>query len=88
MDFNSSTHRRHWLFTKETLRQVQEETAKLAAEACAGGTPPEGSRSFAVMRSTAGDKTGKKVTMKEEATSEVKGEGGVPATKTGEGDSD
>ncbi|CAM9431375.1 unnamed protein product [Ectocarpus sp. 8 AP-2014] len=88
MDFNSSTHRRHWLFTKETLREVQEETAKLAAEACAAGTPPEGSRSFAVTRSTASDKSGGRVTTdNEEGTLDVKGEGGVPATDTGEGDS-
>ncbi|CAM9948036.1 unnamed protein product [Ascophyllum nodosum] len=54
MDFRSSTHRRHWMFTKESLRDVQEETTRLAAEACAAGIPPEGSRSFAVTRSCAG----------------------------------
>ncbi|CAM9791867.1 unnamed protein product [Pylaiella littoralis] len=56
MEFNSSTHRRHWLFTKETLREVQEETRQLAAEVCAAGIPPEGSRSFAATRLMVGDK--------------------------------
>eukprot|EP00752_Nemacystus_decipiens_P003022 g2802.t1 len=89
MDFSSSTHRKHWLFTKETLRGVEEETGKLAAEACAAGVPPEGSRSFAVARSKAGPQPkadpdasvgrGKEEPSAKQAKPEVKIEGGVPA---------
>eukprot|EP00903_Cladosiphon_okamuranus_P009164 g8756.t2 len=91
MGFSSLTHRKHWLFTKETLRGVQEETGKLAAEACAAGVPPEGSRSFAVKRSKArdiGQTDANEGGGKEQVSAkpEVKIEGaGVPAPDTTEG---
>ncbi|CAM9772746.1 unnamed protein product [Choristocarpus tenellus] len=51
MDFSVSTHRRHWLFNKSTLREMLEETTFLASEACAAGKVPEVARSVALKSS-------------------------------------